>query len=96
VLGQGEPDRVGHSLTGDPVQHGVGAPGRIGAHQHAASRTGAGPVEGQLRQCLTQDGDVVGGDVRTRDPGRSITANGSPVPSSPAASVPWSMNAHNG
>ena len=46
VAGQGEPDRVLHPLTGEPVQQLVGAAGTIDPDQNPLARTAASHVAG--------------------------------------------------
>jgi hypothetical protein len=64
VRRQGEPDRIRQALAGEPLDQLLGAAGAAGADQDLASGALSGPLSGQLREGLSDDGDVVGGGVR--------------------------------
>ena len=83
-----KPDRIRQALAGEPLDQSSGAASTVGADQDLAS----GALSGQLREDLSDDGDVVGGGCWSRRlPGLGRIAKGSPVPSGP-----WSPNAPNG
>ena len=94
VLGQGEPDRVGQPLPGQPVQELVGAAGRRRCGSAPSARVGC-PARwpGSCRSAVSDDRDVVGGGVR---PGVARPQQHRQRLPGAVPGAPWSTNAHNG
>ena len=68
MRGEGEPDRVGQTPRGQPLDVVLGAAGSVGADQDLLRPPPAPAQQGwrELGESLARDGDVIGGGVRSR------------------------------